>query len=136
MAKLQSKVFPAIQETFELNFPKVGLEYPLNVLPHPNNFCYTIRYLTLYKKERIEDTIRALTGLPAEVFHLKERGILEEGNYADIVIYTPENLATNENFIEPRTFPDGIDYVIINGQITAQNKQHTGVKAGKILKNK
>ncbi|MHA1746350.1 MAG: N-acyl-D-amino-acid deacylase family protein [Promethearchaeota archaeon] len=115
---------------------EVGLEYPLNVLPHPNNFCYTIRFLTLYKKDRIEDTIRALTGLPAEIFHLRDRGFLEEGKYADIVVMTLDKLAPNENFIEPRTFPDGIDYVIINGQITAHNKQHTGVKAGKILKNK
>jgi len=113
---------------------EVGLEHPLNIFPHPNNFCYIVRYLTLYKKDRIEDTIRALTGLPSEIFHLKDRGILKEGNYADIVVFTPENLATNEDYLEPRTFPDGIDYVIVNGQITGNNKKHTGVKAGKILR--
>ncbi|MHA1562284.1 MAG: amidohydrolase family protein, partial [Promethearchaeota archaeon] len=112
----------------------IGLDYPLNKFPHPNNFCYTVRYLTLYKKDRIEDTIRVLTGLPADIFHLKDRGFLEEGKYADIVVFTPDKLATNENFVEPRTFPDGIDYVIVNGQITGNNKKHTGVKAGKILK--
>ncbi|MHA1746357.1 MAG: N-acyl-D-amino-acid deacylase family protein [Promethearchaeota archaeon] len=113
----------------------IGLDYPLNKLPHPNNFCYTVRYLTMYQKERIEDTIRTLTGLPADIFHLKDRGILKEGNYADIVVFTLEDLATNESYVNPTAFPDGIDYIIINGQITGNHKQHTGVKAGKILKN-
>jgi len=89
----------------------------------------------MYQKERIEDTIRTLTGLPADIFHLKDRGILKEGNYADIVVFTLEDLATNESYVNPTAFPDGIDYIIINGQITGNHKQHTGVKAGKILKN-
>ncbi|MHA1796044.1 MAG: amidohydrolase family protein, partial [Promethearchaeota archaeon] len=110
-----------------------GLDFPLNVYPHPNNFCYTIRYLTQYPKERLEDSIRAMTGLPAEVFNIKDRGVLKEGNYADIVVFSPKNLATNENYITPGTFPDGINYVIINGQITAKDKKHTGAKAGRFL---
>jgi N-acyl-D-aspartate/D-glutamate deacylase len=113
---------------------EIGLDYPLDKKPHPNNFCYAIRYLTRYQKERIEDTVRMLTGLPAEIFDIKSRGTLEQGNYADIAVFTEDHLNTNENYSNPAIFPDGIDYVIINGKLTGEDKKHTGAKAGKILK--
>jgi N-acyl-D-aspartate/D-glutamate deacylase len=113
---------------------EIGLDYPLNKEPHPNNYCYTVRYLTLYKKERIEDTIRMLSGLPAEIFNIEGRGTLEPGKYADVVVFTEEKLKTNEDYSNPATFPDGIDYVIVNGEVTGENKEHTGAKAGRILK--
>lgn len=109
-------------------------DVPLDKLPTTNNFCFAIRYLTLYGKQRLEDTIRQLTGRPAEIFEINDRGVLKEGNYADIVVFTQSDLKTNENFEDTRQFPDGIDYVIINGEITADHKKHTGAKAGRVLR--
>ncbi len=110
-----------------------GLSDELSKLPHPNNFCYIIRYLTLYKKDRIEDSIRQITSYPAERFNIPDRGIIREGFKADIVIFNEDKLKTNENFIDSRQIPEGIDYVIINGQLTGELKKHLGTKAGRII---
>ena len=105
-------------------------------LPHPNAFCYAIKYLTLYPRPTIEETIRALTGFVAERFGIEKRGILAEGNFADIVIFDQEHLKTNENYVEPRTYPEGIDYVLVNGAVSVDNGKFTGVRAGKPVAKK
>jgi len=116
-------------QTTEMDLPA-----PLNKLPHPNNFCYAVRYLTEYPQERLEDNIRQMTGFPAEWFGIKDRGILAKGKYADVVIFDNTALKTNENHVESRIYPDGIDYVIVNGEITREKKTHLGTRAGKVLR--
>jgi N-acyl-D-aspartate/D-glutamate deacylase len=116
----------------------LGLDAPLDKvlekLPHPNNYCYAIKYITKFGKDRLEDTIKCLTSLPAEIFSVEDRGVLREGGFADIVVFTESDLATNENYLDTRQAPDGINYVVINGKLTVEDKKHTGAKAGRILK--
>lgn len=113
---------------------RMGHPTPLDFYPHQNSYCYMIKYLTNYKSERIEDTIRKATGFVADVFKINKRGTLIENNYADIVIFNPDNLRTNENIYETRNYPSGIDYCIVNGKITAEKGEHTGALAGKVLR--
>lgn len=112
----------------------IGLSDELGQYPHPNNYCYSTRYILEYGKPRIEDTIRQMTGYPAERFFIKDRGILKEDYFADIVVLDMDKLKTNEDYIEPRNFPDGVDCVLINGVVTGEKKTHTQAKAGRILK--
>ena len=112
----------------------LGLPYPLHRRPHPNNYCYAVRYLLNYGGPRFEDKVKQMTGVPAEWFNLDKRGTLEEGKWADIVVIDLPNLATNEDAVDPGRAPDGIDYVIINGVIAAEHKKHTGALAGKVLR--
>ena len=113
---------------------QMDLPYPFNRPPHPNNFCFAIRYLLNYGPERFEDKVRQMTMVPADWFNLPDRGRLKEGCWADINIIDREHLATNEDAVEPGHAPDGIDYVIINGVITVDHKVHTGAMAGKVLR--
>ena len=111
-----------------------GIESPISVYPHQNAYCYTIKYLTdLSKKMSLEEKIRHITKIPAEQFRIMDRGTLEVGKWADIVVMTPEELKTNEDFIDPRQAPDGINYVVVNGALTIENKKHTTAKAGRFI---
>lgn len=103
---------------------------PLNRLPHPNNFCYAIRYLLHYGPKRFEDKIKQMTSVPAQWFNIPDRGILAEGNWSDIVVIDRDALNPGEG----NCAPDGIEYVIINGTVTADHKRHTGALTGKVLR--
>ena len=115
---------------------QMDLPFPFNRPPHPNNFCFAIRYLLNYGPARFEDKVKQMTKVPADWFNLPDRGRLQEGCWADINVIDREHLATNEDPVEPGHAPDGIDYVIINGVITVDHKVHTGAMAGKVLRRK
>lgn len=107
---------------------------PLNSTPNPNTFSYAIKYITKFRRPRIEDTIRSMTGYPAEWFGLKDRGTIEKNKFADIVIFDLENLKCYDEEVDYKQYPDGINQVIVNGKLTAENKNHLGVKEGKVLR--
>jgi N-acyl-D-amino-acid deacylase len=115
---------------------QMDMPYPLNRPPHPNNFCFAVRYLLNYGGPRFEDKVKQMTSVPAQWFNISDRGTLEVGKWADIVVLDLPNLRTNEDPVEPGKAPDGIDYVIINGVIAADHKKHTGALAGKVLRRK
>lgn len=80
--------------------------------------------------QRFEDKVKQMTSVPAQWFGIEGRGVLAEGNWADIVVLDRERLCANEG----NGSPEGVDYVIINGQIAADHRKHTGVLAGKVLR--
>jgi len=104
------------------------------LLPHPHTYCAFPKYILQYGMDTVEETIWKITGFPADFLNIKHRGKILENNYADIVVLDMDNLKTNESYIEPRVYPEGIEYVIINGQIAVDKKGFTGIRAGKILK--
>ena len=103
------------------------------ILPHPHTYCAFPKYILKYHMDTIQATIRKITGAPAEFMGIDRRGIIREGNFADIVVLDMNRLKTNENYIEPRVYPEGIDYVFINGRKAVDNGVHTGEKAGILL---
>lgn len=111
----------------------IGMEIP-EILPHYNAYCGMIKYITEYGQPRLEDTIRKMTGVPAGWLGMKRRGKLEEGCFADIVVFSEKNLKTNENPIEPRQRPEGIECVLVNGKVTVRQGEHTGERAGEVLR--
>ena len=106
------------------------------LLPHPHTYCAFPKYILESGLDSIESTIRKITGFPAEFTGLLGRGIIKEGYYADILIFDMKNLKTNENYQEPRKYAEGIEYAFVNGVLAIENRQLTGKKSGKILKNK
>ena len=58
----------------------------------------------------------------------------KEGAFADILVIDTENLKSNENYIEPRIYPEGIDYVIVNGETAVKPECASVIRAGAILK--
>jgi N-acyl-D-amino-acid deacylase len=82
----------------------------------------------------LEEAIHKMTGLASRRVGLKERGLLREGYFADIVLFDPEKIQDLSTFTEPNQYPRGITYVIINGEIVVDEGTHTGKLAGKPLK--
>jgi N-acyl-D-aspartate/D-glutamate deacylase len=106
-------------------------------LPHPRSYGTFPRVLARYVKERkvltLEEAIRKMTGWPATRMRLAGRGFIREGLWADVTIFDFDRIRDNATYEKPTEFPDGIDYVIVNGRITIQQGQHTGVRAGQVL---
>ena len=106
--------------------------------PHPRMYGTFPRVLGKYVREEnlltLESAIRKMTSFPATKIGLKKRGIIEEGYYADIVIFDPDNIKDKATYAEPLQYPEGIEYVIVNGEIAVDNGEITGRKSGKILK--
>ena len=81
----------------------------------------------------VEDAIRSMTSLPAQVLGLKNRGVLREGNLADIVILDFNTVRDKATFFNPHEYPEGIKYVMINGQFVVENGKPNGALPGKII---
>lgn len=110
-----------------------GLDLP-EVLPHPHTYCAFPKYITEYPMETIEETLWKVTGFPAGFLGIKGRGVIKESYYADLEVIDLPNLKTKENYIEPRVYPEGIDYVFVNGVIAVAKTNGKVNKAGRVLK--
>ena len=106
-------------------------------VPHPRGYGSNARVLARYVRERhvigLEDAVRRMTSLPAQKFGFKNRGLLREGMAADIIIFDPETVKDQSTYEKPHAFATGIRYVLVNGKITSNKMQHTGVRNGQIL---
>ena len=83
-----------------------------------------------------EEAVRHTTLIPAQVFGLAKKGRMSVGMDADVVVFEPDHLTDTAKFPgfgRPDAAPEGIRYVIIAGEIAAQNGQATGVMAGRAL---
>jgi len=91
------------------------------------------RYVREQKALSLEDAIRKSTSSPAKHFRIKDRGEIKENYFADIVIFSPAEIAETNSFKKPHSYPEGIDYVIVNGEVVIDHGEHTGNLPGKIL---
>ena len=82
----------------------------------------------------LTEAIYKMSYLPASKLGLSKRGELKSGNFADIVVFDFEQISDKASYENPFCYPDGIHYVIVNGQITVEQGKHTGILAGKVLR--
>lgn len=113
-------------------------EGPLGIgSPHPRNFGTFPRVLGRYVRDEkvlgLEDAIRKMTTLGAQRLHLRDRGVLRTGAWADIVVFDADRVLDRATYADPKRYPDGITHVIVNGTLVIDNGQHTGAKPGRIL---
>jgi N-acyl-D-amino-acid deacylase len=106
---------------------------------HPNSFGAFARVLHRWVREMkivsLEEAIRKMTSLPASILSLSDRGLLKEGYKADVVIFDPDGIREKGTIENGRQHPEGIDYVIVNGTITAEKGEHLGVLNGRVIKH-
>ncbi|HSL72381.1 MAG TPA: D-aminoacylase [Longimicrobiales bacterium] len=106
-------------------------------LPHPRSYGTFPRVIARYVKERkvltLEDAVRKMTGWPATRMRLDDRGYIREGLWADVTIFDFERLQDRSTYERPTEYPDGIDYVIVNGKIVIDRGTHTGIRSGQVL---
>ena len=79
--------------------------------------------------------IRKITSFPAQRLGIPDRGILRDGMKADITVFHPKNIRPTTTRTNPKQFPIGIEYVIVNGTVVIDGGDHTGAQAGRALKH-
>jgi N-acyl-D-amino-acid deacylase len=108
-------------------------------VPHPRGYGNNARVLGRYVQElkvlRLEDAIRRMTSLPAATFRLRQRGLLREGYWADIVVFDPVEVQDNATFKEPHQYATGFDHVFVNGVEVIAADKHTRARPGKVLRH-
>jgi len=105
--------------------------------PNPRGWGTFPRFLGVYSRElgllSMEEMIRHMTSAGAQRLGLTDRGLLKKGLAADLVIFNPESIKDTATFENPRQYPVGIDYVLVNGALVVEKGIHTGVLNGRAL---
>jgi N-acyl-D-amino-acid deacylase len=106
--------------------------------PHPRHYGTYPRVLGRYvREERVlswAEAIRKMSSFPAQRYGIRDRGILLPGYWADITIFNPKTIIDKATFKDPHKYPDGIPYVIVNGTVTIEEGNYTGIRQGKTLR--
>jgi N-acyl-D-amino-acid deacylase len=109
-----------------------------NNVPHPRLYGTFPRVLGHYTRDlgiiSLQEAVRKMTSAPAQKLGLKDRGLIIESYKADITIFDPEKVKDVATFINPQRYPQGIPYVIVNGEIVIQEREHTGALPGRALR--
>jgi N-acyl-D-aspartate/D-glutamate deacylase len=104
-------------------------------VPHPRNYSTNVRVLGYYVREQrvlsLEDAVRKMTSLPAQILGLRDRGQLREGFAADLVVFDPTTVGETNSFEKPKSYAKGVDYVLVNGVVVIDKGRHTGAKPGR-----
>lgn len=107
-------------------------------VPHPRSYGTNARVLGKYVREEklltIEEAVRKMTSLPAQILGIRDRGQLREGFVADIVLFDPKTVADTATYEKPKSYAVGVPYVLVNGVLVIDKGEHTGAKPGKALK--
>ena len=105
--------------------------------PHPRGYGSFPRVLGRYVREKqaltLEEAIRKMTGLSAKKFGLKDRGMVQEGMAADLVVFDPELIIDGATYEEPRRAPQGIGKVFVNGRLAVSEGVVLEKRAGTFL---
>ncbi|MEJ2585943.1 MAG: amidohydrolase family protein, partial [Robiginitalea sp.] len=106
--------------------------------PHPRWYGTFPRVLGHYVREKkvlsLPEAVHKMTALPATAMGLTDRGLLAEGMKADVVLFDPKTVADKATFENPHQYPQGIPYVIVNGQVSVENGEFQHLKAGEVLR--
>lgn len=113
-----------------------GSSVPPYYLPNPNSFGGMARFINLYAMGMLglEEGIRRLTGLPAARLGLSDRGIIAEGKKADLVVFSPEAVQDKTTSEEPRQYPEGFTWVLVNGRTAMENGKLADAGSGRVLR--
>jgi len=110
----------------------------LKANPHPRAYGNFSRLLGKYVRDEkiisLEEAIRKLSHLPAENLKIDKRGLLKEGNFADIVVFNPEKIQDHATFEDPHQYATGVSHVFVNGQQVLKDGEHTGAMPGRIVR--
>nr|MBA2265147.1 amidohydrolase family protein [Chloroflexota bacterium] len=105
--------------------------------PSPRTYGSFPRVLGQFVREEallsLEEAVRSMTSAPAARLGLSDRGLILDGYAADLVIFDPARVRSNASYEEPRQFPDGIEWVVIGGDVVVERGVHTGARPGRVL---
>ncbi len=106
---------------------------------HPRGAGTFPRVLGLYVREKkwltLPEAIRKMTSLPARRLGWKDRGVLREGAFADLVLFNPATVIDRSTFQKPLELPSGIEKVFVNGSLVWDAGKPSGARPGRVLPN-
>ncbi len=91
------------------------------------------RYVRELKVLTLPEAVRKMTSMNADKIGVTDRGRLKEGTSADITVFDQDRVIDRATFEKPHQFPDGIEFVIVNGVVTIDRGAHTSALAGRVL---
>ncbi|MEJ4023203.1 D-aminoacylase [Clostridioides difficile] len=108
--------------------------------PHPRAFGTFGRIFSYYVREKgmltFEEAVKKITYLSAKRLGIyKERGLLKENYFADIVVFDPDTIEDKATYSNPKQYTVGVEYVLVNGKIALSEGKQTDVCAGRVIKN-
>jgi N-acyl-D-amino-acid deacylase len=130
-----------VEEILRWPFAAIGTDgtipYFGDGIPHPRSYGTFTRLIQHYVIDQgvisLPEAVYRSTGLTAEIIGIKDRGYLREGLAADIVVFDPFTIESCSNYKNPHCYSKGIEYLVINGELTLDEGSYTGTLAGQIL---
>lgn len=106
--------------------------------PHPRCYGTFPRVLARYVREKkvlsLETAVHKMTGMPARRLGFKDRGVVAEGAWADLVVFDPATVSDEATFKNPHQYPKGIPYVFVNGVAAVDEGRFVNARAGQVLR--
>ena len=105
---------------------------------HPRAYGTFARLLGKYVRDEgivpLEEAIRRLTSLPAANLRIADRGTLEPGRFADVVVFDSEAIQDHATYDEPHRYATGVTHVAVNGELVLRDGEHTGALPGRVVR--
>ena len=106
--------------------------------PHPRAYGNFARLLGKYVRDEkvipLNEAVYRLSGLPASNLKIRDRGLLKEGYYADVVVFDPDTIQDHATFEEPHQYSTGVYHVFVNGEQVLKDGEHTGATPGRVVR--
>jgi len=109
-------------------------------VPHPRVYGTFARKLRRYVVEeqvvRLEDAVRSMTSLPAQVFRMEDRGVLRPGAFADIVVFDLARVRDTATYDQPHRLAEGMVHVVVNGRVAIADGALANERAGRVIRRR
>jgi len=107
---------------------------------HPRGYGNFARVFARYVRDEklvtIEDAVRRMTAHPAAVLGLRDRGRLEAGYHADVVVFDPATIQDHATYVKPHQYATGVSQVIVNGVLALENGEPTDARPGRFVRGR
>jgi N-acyl-D-amino-acid deacylase len=107
---------------------------------HPRAYGNFARVFAQYVRKdhalSIEDAVRKLSALPADNLSLKDRGRLQSGYFADVVVFDPNTIQDHATYERPHQLSTGVSYVVVNGKLALEDGKPTGAASGRVVRGR
>lgn len=110
---------------------------PPDEAPHPRSYANVTHKLRRYVVEEgtidLSFAVRSMTGMPAAVYGIEDRGILRQGAFADVVVFDLDRVRDRATYENPHQLSEGVVHLLINGRFAVRDEEITGQRTGRVL---